>query len=424
MKIEFLPGKILAGWSAGPDSTAMVRLLLDAGCDLAVAHVNYRLRGRESDEDEWFVRDWAQKWNLALHVYHADLNRETQNRSLQEAARIVRYRFFRQLCQSYGYDCIALGHTADDDVETRLYALLRSKRFNPLSGIPSRRSRIVRPLMRFTRAQILDYLHSMQIPYRTDSSNLKSEYLRNKIRLEILPKFAEINPSFVEHILYAGSLTDAQTRMLRRLFTRCAILRNDFLDTTRLMRFERRYGPEFRRLFFLERLQTVYGMNVSEVETAMRLAEGQTGKSAVVRDLRLIRERDGIAFLRSEPEIPSPLKLADGQGRVNFGKVVIVYGPNPMYGRGFKADFERLRFPLTVRVVRRGDVIVPLGMQGRKRVLDVLAEMKVPAAKKRNSFVVEDQEGIVYVQDYRPAERVKITETTRSVFYFTFTEST
>ncbi len=395
--------------------------MLDASCQIAAAHINYGLRGAESDEDENFVRRMAEKWGISLYVHHADIS-EHKGLCLQAAARKIRYDFFRRLVASEGYDYIALGHTADDDVETRIYSLLRSKHFNPLAGIPPRRSLIIRPLIKFSRAEVIHYLTNRRIPYRTDSSNFKTEYLRNKIRLDVLPKLAEINPSYAKQISTAGALADAQFRLLRRIFVRSGIIKNDFLDLEKLFRYENKYGADFRRLFFFQRLKELYGFNASELETALRLVDAQTGKTARLGAMRLVRERGGMVFLRSEIDAPEPLSIKDGGGEGRFGKWYLCWGANNIPGEGFTADLERLKFPLTVRVGLAGDAFVPLGMQGRKKVSDVLTEMKVPAAEKKQWFVVEDAEGIIYVQGYRPAERVKTTASTRSVFYFRFSE--
>lgn len=421
MRIGRLDGRGLVAWSGGPDSTALVHLMLEAGCDIAAAHVNYGLRGDESDEDENFVRQTAERLGIALYVHRADMTR-LRGRSLQEAARILRYDYFRRLVEAQNYTYVALGHTADDDVETRMYSLLRSKHFNPLAGIPPVRTPFVRPLLVYTRKDVMRYLESRGIPYRTDSSNLKTDYLRNKIRLEVLPKLAEINPSYAENILSAGAVSDAQARMLRRIFVRSGVLENDFLDLEKLARYEKRYGPDFRRLFFLQRLKEMYGFNASEVETVLRLADAQTGKSARLGGISAVRERNGIAFLRSEPEVLAPLVIAGGVGEGRFGKFRIFWGTENLPGKGFRADYERLKFPLSVRFPQHGDAFVPLGMKGRKKVFDLLAEMKVPAAEKKYKFAVEDSDGIVYVEGYRPAERVKVTDSTKVEFHFRFSE--
>jgi tRNA(Ile)-lysidine synthase len=422
VRVEHVPGKILAAWSGGPDSTAMVRLLLDAGCNLAAAHVNYGLRGQESDADEEFVRFWGEKWGVKLHVLRANVADDVRGCSLQEAARTIRYRFFEDLAHTVPYDRVALGHTADDVVETRVYSLLRSKHFNPLAGIPPRRSIYFRPLLSYNRQQILHFLSSRSIPFRSDSSNFKSDYLRNKIRLEILPKFAEINPSYSRQILFAGSLADDQARLLRRLFIRSGILENDFLDGVKLHRYTKRYGNEFKRLFLFQRLKELYALNSSEVDTVVRLCDAQTGKSAIVGGMRVIKERNGLLFSPAEVQATETFLITDRAGEGRFEKWKLRFGTEDFPGEGFRADAAKLRFPLIVRWPRPGDAYVPLGMKGRKKVFDAMTDMKVPASEKRRRFVVADCEGVIYLQGYRPAERIKIDSDTVVAFYFRFIE--
>ena len=199
----FLPGdSVLVGVSGGPDSVALLEILNDmAGAldlNIAMVHVNHCLRGEESDRDEAFVRELADFHGLVLHVRKKDVAARAceEKKSVEEAARDVRYTFYREIISQYGYNRIALGHNSDDNAEQVLMNLLRGSGPLGLTGIPPvRDNRIVRPLIRISRQEILAFLAQRHRSFVLDSSNQDTCYLRNKIRHQLLPcLMREYNP--------------------------------------------------------------------------------------------------------------------------------------------------------------------------------------------------------------------------------------
>ncbi|MBI4461145.1 MAG: tRNA lysidine(34) synthetase TilS [Acidobacteria bacterium] len=200
------PGqRIAVACSGGPDSTALLLLLHELrdrlGCTLSVAHLNHRLRAGESDADEQFVRALAERLQLPVHVEQMDVraHAEQARANLEETARLSRYRFFLSLIQAGSADCVALGHTADDQAETILFRLLRGAGTRGLAGIhPVVADQFVRPLLETRRQAILDWLQERRQTWRVDASNLELRYTRNRIRHQLLPSLAEFNPRIVE----------------------------------------------------------------------------------------------------------------------------------------------------------------------------------------------------------------------------------
>lgn len=185
---------VLAGVSGGPDSIALARVLISLAPSLGfspgIAHLNHGLRGEESDRDEAFTRKFAQQFALPCFIEQADIaaRAKAAGASLEEAGRNARYGFFTRVARANGYDCIALGHNADDNAEQVLMGLIRGAGTKGLSGIPPiRDGRIIRPLIHCSRAQILSFLDSLGQPYVLDSSNQDPQFLRNRVRQELIP---------------------------------------------------------------------------------------------------------------------------------------------------------------------------------------------------------------------------------------------
>src|SRR3989338_2788075 len=200
------PGqRIAVACSGGPDSTALllslVQLSPDLGCTLSLAHFNHRLRGEESDQDEQFVRNLAERLQLPVHGTTADVRGCAQRvrANLEEPARRLRYEFFFSLVESGQADLVAVGHTADDQAETVLHRLLRGTGTRGLAGIyPVVENRVIRPLLEIRRHEVLDWLQGQQQPWREDPSNQDLRYMRNRIRRQLLPLLTEYNPRIVE----------------------------------------------------------------------------------------------------------------------------------------------------------------------------------------------------------------------------------
>ncbi len=199
----FVPGQhLFVAVSGGPDSIGLLSLLHRLAqswrLTLTVVHCNYGLRGAESEGDESFVRAFCQERQLSLVIHRPTLVKRRQRSSLQATARDARYDFMKQLAHEVGADCIAVGHTANDQAETVLMWMLRGAGMAGLAGMPyAREDRIIRPLLAATREEVLAYLDHEGLTYRRDSSNEKLLYHRNRIRRELLPVIIRLAPAAV-----------------------------------------------------------------------------------------------------------------------------------------------------------------------------------------------------------------------------------
>ena len=237
--MPFLNGKkLLLACSGGLDSVVLAHLCKALKFDFALAHCNFSLRGTESDGDEDFVRELASTFEINVYVKQFDTEQyaEEQRLSVQMAARELRYKWFDELLQSKRYDYVLTAHHADDSLETFLINLSRGTGIEGLSGIPQVNGNVVRPLLPFSRNEIIEYAKSESIQWREDSSNTSVKYLRNKIRHEIVPGIKELNPTFLQNFQH----TQHHLRQINDLV-------NNHLNELKSKLFQQRKRSKFTR---------------------------------------------------------------------------------------------------------------------------------------------------------------------------------
>ena len=188
---------VLVALSGGADSVFLLRVLLHLGYNVEAIHCNFHLRGQESMRDETFVRDLCKRLKVTLHVKHFDTTdyAHTHHQSIELAARTLRYDYFEQLRQQRHATLIAVAHHRDDNVETMIWNMVRGTGLRGLRGMLPRNGFIVRPLLNISRKEIINALDDIKQDYVTDSSNLQTDYTRNKIRHEVIPLLQTLNPA-------------------------------------------------------------------------------------------------------------------------------------------------------------------------------------------------------------------------------------
>ncbi len=418
--------RILLTVSGGVDSMVMMHLFVEAGFNVGVAHCNFQLRGTESEEDEVLVAEQAAALGVPCYNRRFDTKGEmaATGESVQIAARRLRYGWFAELCTDEGYDTIAVAHHADDSIETFFINLLRGTGLKGLTGISLTNGRIIRPLLFATRHEINDYAKAHKIPFREDSSNRSTKYLRNKIRLGIVPRLREIVPSFTQTM---GSnidrLTDAQHFINHAIGKIEAEAVEHFggEDIINPAKIDRGFPLNF---VIYELMSQNYGFKGDVVDSLCdALRAGATGKRFYSRDWVAYIDRGRIVISRigvdDECEVPFDLgksKVYCGNSvlyieRTNIDYIDSLFQPDNIA----LLDADTLTEPLTLRKWREGDRFVPLGMSGEKKVSDYLINSKVSMAEKSRQFVLCAGEQIVWLVGHRIDERYKITSATENV---------
>ena len=423
--------RLLLTVSGGVDSMVMLSLCVASGYRVGVAHCNFGLRGAESDEDEVLVAETAARLGVPCYNRRFDTAAEMERtgESMEMAARRLRYAWFGELCTAEGYAAIAVAHHADDSVETFFINLLRGTGLRGLTGISMQAGRIVRPLTFATRKEILEYAVANRIPYREDSSNRSTKYLRNKIRLGLIPRIREINPRFTSLMQRnIARLAEAQEFIAQaiELVRERAVERTG--DTDRIR--PERIDPRFPRRFVLyELLSSAYGFKGDVIDALCRaLDAGLSGRRFHSRDYTAVTDRDGaIVVRRTEPDDPCEVAVPEGAPRIYCGNSVLYFERLDIDTiRNFgvpehiaQLDADKLRAPLTVRRWREGDWFIPYGMAGKKKISDFLIDRKVPLPEKQRQFVLLSGDDIVWVIGRRIDDRYRLTASTENVLRIT-----
>lgn len=383
--------KVLVALSGGADSVALLRVLHALGYQCECAHCNFHLRGEESNRDETFVQQLCQKFDIPLHVTHFDTTdyARTHRISIEMAARELRYQWFETLRQSIGAKVIAVAHHRDDSVETFLLNLIRGTGINGLKGIAPKNGYVVRPLLQESRENILDYLQHLNQEYVTDSTNLQDEYMRNKIRLNLLPLMQELNPSISESIAAtADRLADA------------ALIYNKEREMAiqRVMKGERVISisallDETAPSSLLFELLHPYGFNSSQIKDIYQSLFGQSGRRFHSSQWEVLRDRDSLilhSFSGEETDHVPPTLTYE---TIDITPDFII----PRDKHIACLDADKVTLPLTVRKWQVGDKFTPLGMKGKKNVSDYLTDRKFTLFQKEHQYVACQGDKIVWL---------------------------
>lgn len=411
--------KVVVALSGGADSVALLHILKRLGYRCTAAHCNFHLRGAESQRDEEFTRALCERLGIELTVVHFNTSAYAkENRiSIEMAARELRYRFFEETRANQGASAIAVAHHRDDVAETMLLNLIRGTGIRGLHGIQPKNGNIVRPLLCLERNEITAYLQSIGEEYVTDSSNLTSDYTRNKIRLEILPLIREINPSITQTLAEtAERIAEAEKAYDRTIADgKGRVLGSDAIEIAALMR-------EPSPAALLHEILTPLGFNGAQSTDIIEHIGGGSGKEYKSPTHTLTRDRERLLIATNSEEAPQTEITISDNGTYPTPHGTLTSSLQPYDGTFSKhpdtatLDNARLKKPLTLRPAQRGDRFRPLGMKGSKLVSDYLTDRKKPLPEKQRQLVVSDADGnIVWLVGERPAAPYAVTADTGEV---------
>ena len=409
-KLLSLRDLYIVALSGGADSVALLLLLDEMGYKVHALHCNFHLRGEESDRDERFCEDLCLKKNIPFHRIHFDtlMYAETHKMSVEMAARELRYRYFEQLRKDIGAEAICVAHHQDDTVETVLLNLVRGTGLRGLTGIQPRNGAILRPLLCVTRTEIEAYLATKQQDYVTDSTNLETDFVRNKIRLQVVPLLRQLNPAVSENIVRtAEHLTEAQKVLDTVVDTYKG---SNQLDLCALQQVG---SAEYIVFEWLKQ----YGFNGSLVQQVISAETGSIFSSPT--GYEVLKDRDRLLV---EPTIMAftPIRIPEeGTYVLPDDRRLNVRRSNPFVSKDSHEatlDARQVRFPLTVRRVEEGDWMIPYGMTGRKLLSDLMTDLKMSLFDRRRQLVVVDAQGaVVWAIGLRTDHRCRVTDATQEV---------
>lgn len=422
--------RILLTVSGGVDSMVMLALFIESGYRVGVAHCNFQLRGAESDEDEVLVAERAAKYGIPYYNRRFDTKGEMERtgESMEMAARRLRYAWFEELCQSEGYDKIAVAHHADDSIETFFINLLRGTGLRGLTGIHTQNGRLIRPLMFASRKEIMEYALQHHVPFREDSTNRSTKHLRNKIRLGLVPRIREINAKFTDLMRRnIGRLTDAQ----RFIDASIAEIRHQAVSSEAgidCIHVERIPESFPRNFVVYELLNSAYGFKGDVIDALCHaLEQGSSGRRFYAREYVAYIDRGAILVTPISPEDSCEVVVEERALRSYCGNSVLYYervdiGTIKDFGvpeHIAQIDADKLHYPLQLRRWREGDWFIPFGMTGKRKVSDFLIDNKVSMAEKERQFVLLSGDDIVWVVGRRIDDRYRLTHETDTVLRIT-----
>ena len=423
---ESFNGKTLLAVSGGVDSMVLLHLYNAFNLNCAVAHCNFQLRGTESDLDEELVANFCKKNDIPCFVEKFDTLQivETRKVSIQIAARELRYSWFKQICIDHDYQFIATAHHLDDQAETFLINFTRGTGIDGLVGIPERNENIIRPLLSFSREEILNYATENGVEWREDQSNASTKYLRNKMRHLVLPVLKQENTEFLksfQNTLYHLKQTQLLANDAVAFFEKeCVKMINDQLEID----LDKAQNFNNNKHYFLQVLKR-YGFNsINEIEKIWISEAGKVLKNdhyTILKDrnkLIVFKEKlvSGCLFYIKDKTDVSNLPffmniLEVEKEEFNTNKSTIFVNSN------------LLKWPLVLRRKQTGDYFQPFGMSGIKKVSKFFKDEKLSKIQKEDTWILENGDGkIIWIVGLRADDRFKITNNIQQNYKITLNQ--
>jgi tRNA(Ile)-lysidine synthase len=409
--------RILLACSSGIDSMVMTHLCQKLNLNITLAHCNFCLRGHESNLDEAFVVDYASKQDILVFSKQFDTQSFVDNSkySIQMAARELRYNWFQSLSEQHQFSCVLTAHHADDNLETFLINLSRGSGLDGLVGIPEKNGIFLRPLLPFSRDQILQYAQKHQIEWREDSSNVSLKYHRNQLRHKLVTVLKEIYPNILESLTKTQSHLEASKELLE---SHIHDIEEQVIVKTNLgeIHFDINVLKALKSMpLYLFPLFNKYGF--SDWKALSKLLDGQSGKKLLSKTHTLIKNRQVLILFSNDLPTATSQKIESHNDiafienlgcHMKIDKVSVLDSPdtNTIY-----VDFDKLQFPLELRPWKNGDYFYPKGMEGKKKISKFFKDEKMSLSEKDKTLLLCSDAQVVWVVGKRQDARFIASET-------------
>lgn len=423
---EIFNGKTLLAVSGGVDSMVLLHLYFALKLDFAVAHCNFQLRGTESDLDEKLVADFCIKNNIPFFVERFDTMQivEARKVSIQIAARELRYNWFKQICIDQNYQFIATAHHLDDQAETFLINFTRGTGIDGLVGIPEKNENIIRPLLSFSREDILKYAIENEIAWREDQSNASTKYLRNKMRHLVLPVLKEENAEFLKS--FQNTLNHLkQTQLLANdavaFFEKdCVKMIDDQLEID----LEKAQNFNNNKIYLLQVLKRYGFTSADEIK---KICSSEAGKVLKNEQYTILKDRKKLIVFEEKSVLKHVFYIKSKDDVLNLPFLMNI---SEVETEEFNTDKRTifvnsnlLKWPLVLRRKKTGDYFQPFGMNGIKKVSKFFKDEKLSKIQKDNTWILENGDGkIIWIVGLRADDRFKITSNNQKNYKITLNQ--
>jgi len=432
--------KVVVALSGGPDSTALLVILSQIAKEiefnLIAAHINHGLRGEESDEDERYSHELSGKMGVTFVSCKVNKTGMEKGASPEDYYRRQRYGFLNNVAKEHQAQKIALGHNLHDQAETVLLNLLRGSGLEGLKGIlPMRDGKFIRPLIEVSRREIIYFLNTAGIQYRQDSSNESKQYLRNKIRGELIPYIKEkFNPKIEENLAQTAEILRNEDEFIRQYVL-------EAMDSSYVQRKKNLISlnisyvnklPQAVRLRLIKNLLESLnpeknGFSFTHVKSVENLVQKkESGKRiSLPSGIEASREYDNLVLEKKKGSAKRikyqyTIKIPGSVNIKERNMTIHLQTKNRAYidlrnKRKVYMDLDRIEQPLILRNRREGDWFQPLGMKGRKKIKTFFIDRKIPRKKRDEIMLIADQISVIWIEKMHLDDRVKITNNTKNV---------
>ncbi len=429
--------RILVAFSGGPDSTALVLLLLEYQKELPfsihLAHFNHKLR-KEANRDETHVREFAKEFNLPITVGCGNVNEYAKKHSMniEEAGRELRYSFLKEQAKKIKANKIALGHNLTDQAETFLMRIIRGTGLTGLSGIyPVKEGIFIRPLIEIEKEEIEAYLRERNIPFCIDRTNLDSRYLRNRIRIELLPFLKEsFSQKIVSHLGKLSELIREENELIEKIaeseLKKIEKKENGIysIDYKKLESYPVALRRRILRCFIKKLKGDLRGITYKHIQSLLNLKKNK--ESCLIKGLKVKREGDLLFFKSEIDKILDYAYYLDINDEIEIKECNLKFRTEVISSFDYRKldfndnyrgyfDFEKLKFPLLVRNRRNGDAYRPLGAPGRKKLKEIMRAKRIPLRERKSKPVFLSQNEIIWVLGLPVSEEYKVTSSTKKI---------
>jgi len=435
--------RVIVGVSGGPDSMALLYVLNqireDYNLTLKIAHLNHDFRGKEAEREAQFVEKVAQKLELPFEVKTFDVPAYKKKSSLssQEAARVIRYRFLEDAGEQFRASKIALGHNADDQAETLMMWLLRGAGLKGLGGMPPvREGGIIRPLIETTREEIETFIKEERIPFVIDSSNQKTQYLRNRLRHELFPLLQEhYNPQLVKSLVQTASILRIEDEYLEAIakdLLKKVIVSEEqesvVIDNKGLLSFPlaiqlrclrgalAQVKGDLRRITHTHLYDIIKIVSNDMPNKLLKLPQGIRVEKSYHNLIIKLHQTAQTPFSYRFTSIPDRVRIEEIGKEMEFE---IVKGNDNIAPKKNShlayLDAGKILMPLTIRNTKPGDRFQPLGMKGEKKIKDFFIDEKVPLKERKSIPLIFFGDILGWVGEMRIDHRLRVTRKTREI---------
>ena len=422
---QFETQQIGVAISGGVDSVVLANLCAKLGLNISLLHCNFQLRGDASDGDQAFVKRLASSLKVPFITTEFNTNAyiEINKVSTQVGARELRYNWFEKMAKLYHLDVIVTAHHSDDNLETFLINLSRGTGLEGLTGIPEINGLYIRPLLPFSKKEILVYAKQNKLQWREDASNSDTKYVRNKLRHNVIPLLKEMQPNMlsnfkttISYLQKSQEIVKSYTQSFKDSFFEKAPEINGFKINIEALKKESN-----SELILFEILKE---FNFKAWSDITALQEGQSGKKILSHTHVLLKDRDFLLLYPFKEKSTQEIAISEKETTVKLSRFEELHfnsAPSPSEEKyTLQIDKDKVNFPLTVRKMREGDYFYPSGMQGKKKVSKYFKDEKFSIPQKENTWLLCNKEEVIWIVGYRANRHFLVSQDTKNKLTITY----